>query len=386
MSRSMIALPLLALAISLIACFSDSDEPAEVNNDANNDMNNTPEPPSILVSSVGYEVFPGIGGDTIAVGSLLQLQPSASPVDPAAEPTEVSATSADEAIVEVVRVTSQLAYANAIAEEPERQVPIIEVRGKAVGKTTITVVAKYKGVPVSATYNITVGQPATSRLSPWCIERDAGSNLDARGALPGETIWFKVELNSEGETSQTPIFYRGSREGALVVTPASAATPVLRNEYASHYGLRVAEGATEFTVESAPNTQTNPSDYKVVAEGDIKSVQIAGGTAILGIPVGQAGVLSWSSSTEDRYLCGQAEEATISVTTPTLCDASLVVGEVEVRDAMGRAAASGFWVNWHPQKAIRVEGKAAGECVVELTLPNADGGAGIKTPITIPIQ
>jgi hypothetical protein len=285
-----------------------------------------------------------------------------------------------------VRVTSQLAYANAIAEEPERQVPIVEVRGKAVGKTTITVVAKYKGVPVSATYNVTVGQPETSRLSPWCIERSAGTNLDSRAALPGETIWFKVELNGEGETSQTPIFYRGSREGALSVTPASAATPVLRAEYASHYGLLVAEDATEFTVESAPSTQTNPSDYKVVAEGDIKSVKVEAGIAAFGIPVGQVAIASWSSSTEDRYLCGQAEEATISVTTPELCDASLVVGEVEVRDAMGRAASSGFWVNWHPQKAVRIEGKAKGECVVELTLPNADGGAGIKAPITIPIQ
>jgi hypothetical protein len=316
------------------------------------------------------------------VGAVLPIDVLVSPFKESSPPTDVMVSVDDDSIAEVVRVTQRRLYAT--NETPEQQVPLVEVRAKAIGETVVRVSARHLGQAVSAEYRFIVGTPDSSRLSPWCIERDSGSNLDNRAALAGELIWFNVEATSPSENPNNPHFYYGLRSDAIVVEPSNAATFVPDDNYVGHYGLRVEASATEFTVQSSPNPQTAAADYKVVAESEIVEIKIAGGPTIFGLARGATGFLSWSSMTEDRFLCGQAEEASVSVSTPEICDVRLVVGEAAVRDAMS-AGIFNFWRTWHPQKAIRVEGKAVGDCVVELDMPKVNGGQGLKTPITIPI-
>jgi hypothetical protein len=386
MNRAVPYALIAASVLSLIACFGgDGDDPEPEVDMGEVDM---PEEVTLIATSVGYESFPGIGADRIAVGSLLPLTVSGSPAS-AAAPTEVSAASSDEAIVEVVRVTEQLEYASSAS--PERQIPIIEVRGKAIGEAIITINAKHTGVPVSTTFKVRVGQPTDSRIEPWCIERDSGLALDGRGALPGELIWFSVDSTAPGENINNPDLFRGFRADAVVVEPASAATLVPNTAYLNKYGLRVEAAAdAAFTVQSAPNPANSAAEYVVVKEEQIEAAALIGYDPF-GFKAGQTTFMSWSSTTAERFLCGQQEQASVTTADPAICTAKLIEGELAVRDAMcrpteGARDACGYWTSWHPQKAIQVEGKAAGDCVVQLTLPGANMGAGVTASLSVPVQ
>ena len=392
---AMTAMTCVLIAWSSLACLGDPQDPQDTQDPApehNNPSgpNHTDDHAELYAASTGYDAFVGLGGDTTAPGGLLPIAVTGAPLDGAQAPTDVQATSDQPQIVEVVRVTTRTLLPT--TQTPAMQAPLIEVRGLKPGQATITITGRYRGRALQTTYRVQVIEPESSRLKPWCIERDAGSNLDARAALPGEVVWFHVEATSPGDTPQLPRFARGLRPDAILADPPGAVELVESPEYLTHYGLRVADDALRFKLTSSPRSATDAADYEVVSQAQITGIRMISYAQVLGLPLGQRGFAAWTTSTQDRFLCGQAERATVTTSTPERCEVTLVRGEPQVRDAMclgqpieGAINPCAYWLDWHPQQAIQIQAKAAGDCVFSLTLPEANAGQGLSASMTVPI-